>query len=770
MSRRALALSRFKIDPGIIVVLAVATYAAWPFLTRPSLPTFTDGEQHVYRTIEIMSAWQAGVFYARWAPDVYHGFGSPVFNFYSPLTYYLAAAYGWVWGGPVAGVKFVMVFSAYLGAVGMYGFGRSLWGTPAGLVSATVFSLSPYIVYLDPVSRGDAPEALALAIVPWMLWAFTRVFRTGGVLNQGLAAVALASLIFSHNLIAILFFGWLLIWLLALWVETRGSRASELPLRAAWHVLVAIVLGLGLAACLWLPAVVERNAVRLNDATVGYLDFRRMFVPLAVLLRPATVNYPDWQMGAPQWGLAAMGVLSPFFVRARRSWVVFLVLAEVSTVALTLPVTRPLWERWPLMAFLQFPWRLLGPAAVTTALLAGAAARWSTGWRWPAGWWQSTPLFVVVAVAACVLAIFPVLDPLPWADFGEASVLRLLKSGVDWWPGTTASNEFLPVTVKSLPLPQPALLSSYETGQVDKVNRSRLPPEAQATMLEHTPVEDRLHITSPAMFTLCLYTFYFPGWTAYVDGTKTAIAPSQSEGWITLDIPAGEHEVRLRFEDTWPRQLGWGLSACAALGLAGLLVRRREPWVSYERTSNGVSARLAFLLGGMVVVGLGLRYAADQHSGWRVKPDQVEKPAAQHEVWVPLESNVALMAYDLPLISVQPGDHFSVTLYWEAFAPVTRNLRVFVHLIGSDGKLWGQSDHLRPGGFEALPTSRWPVYRYVRDAHDVVLDPSAPAGTYTLRAGLWDGLTSERMHVVDADGATTDQDGIVLTTHFVVQP
>jgi uncharacterized membrane protein len=362
-----------NLDLGIVVALLVATYASWPLLTRPGLPTFNDGEQHVYRTVELLANWQAGVPYARWAPDVYHGYGSPVFNYYAPLTYYLAGAYAWLGGGPVAGVKFVMVLAAYLGAAGMYVLVRRLWGGPAGLAAAAVFSLSPYLVYIDPVARCDAPELLALAIVPWLLWAFRRVLLEGGVFNQAFAAVALAGLIFSHNLAALIFFGWLLGWLLVTWLEARPGQPRLSLQEAAQRVLPSLSIGVGLAACLWLPAVLERNAVRLADATVGYLDFRRAFVPWNVLLRPASVIVtPELQLGVPQWIVAVLGSLSLFWVRERRLLVAWLALSIALMVGLMLPAALPVWDQMPLLAFLQFPWRLLAPAMVVCALLAGA--------------------------------------------------------------------------------------------------------------------------------------------------------------------------------------------------------------------------------------------------------------------------------------------------------------------------------------------------------------------------------------------------------------
>ena len=214
-----------RLDPSWLVLLLLAIFATWPLLTRPGLPTFTDGEQHVYRTIEIMEAWRAGVPYLRWAPDLFYGLGYPVFNYYSPLTYYLAAAYGWFLGGPVAGIKFVMVLAAGLGAAGMYYFLRDHWGALPGLTGATAFALSPFIVYLDPLSRGDAPKSLALAIAPWLFWSFTRLLRRPSSGRFGLSALLLAALVLAHNLMAVLFFGWLLLWLV--WNVVTGSAQHQ---------------------------------------------------------------------------------------------------------------------------------------------------------------------------------------------------------------------------------------------------------------------------------------------------------------------------------------------------------------------------------------------------------------------------------------------------------------------------------------------------------------------------------------------------------------
>ena len=54
------------------------------------------------------------------------------------------------------------------------------------------------------------------------------------------------------------------------------------------------------------------------------------------------------------------------------------------------------------------------------------------------------------------------------------------------------------------------------------------------------------------------YTFYFPGWKAYIDGVETEIQfqDPKYRGVITYNVPKGNHIVSLRFEDTKVRLAG----------------------------------------------------------------------------------------------------------------------------------------------------------------------------------------------------------------------
>ena len=96
------------VEWGLWLAVALALIAAGPFLARPGLPRQTDAELHVYRAAELGHTLRNGALYPRWAPDLYYGYGYPIFNYYAPLTYYLANLFDIVPGVDiVAGVNVI---------------------------------------------------------------------------------------------------------------------------------------------------------------------------------------------------------------------------------------------------------------------------------------------------------------------------------------------------------------------------------------------------------------------------------------------------------------------------------------------------------------------------------------------------------------------------------------------------------------------------------------------------------------------------------------
>jgi hypothetical protein len=100
-------------------------------------------------------------------------------------------------------------------------------------------------------------------------------------------------------------------------------------------------------------------------------------------------------------------------------------------------------------------------------------------------------------------------------------------------------------------------------------------------------------------------------------------------------------------------------------------------------------------------------------------------------------------------------------LYWQALGASDRPYSVFVHLLDDSGEALGYGDSEPAGG--QYPTTGWLAGEYLKDPHEMLVRPDAPAGTYRLAIGLYDPATGERLRT--ADGA----DHVVLDTPVTVR-
>jgi hypothetical protein len=75
--------------------------------------------------------------------------------------------------------------------------------------------------------------------------------------------------------------------------------------------------------------------------------------------------------------------------------------------------------------------------------------------------------------------------------------------------------------------------------------------------------------------------------------------------------------------------------------------------------------------------------------------------------------------------------------------------RVFLHLVGPDGRLLDQSDNI-PADW-ARPTTGWLPGEYITDLHLLTLPGEATDGQYTVLAGLYSPAGERLLTPVGAD-------------------
>ncbi|RLC53759.1 MAG: hypothetical protein DRI80_19820, partial [Chloroflexota bacterium] len=93
---------------------------------------------------------------------------------------------------------------------------------------------------------------------------------------------------------------------------------------------------------------------------------------------------------------------------------------------------------------------------------------------------------------------------------------------------------------------------------------------------------------------------------------------------------------------------------------------------------------------------------------------------------------------------------------------------VFVHLISPDGRPHGQVDRFPAGG--AAPTTSWAPGQVIVDEIGLPVAADAPAGTYHIAVGMYDGASGGRLPVTDGSGQPLPDDQAVLPVEITVGP
>jgi hypothetical protein len=122
-------------------------------------------------------------------------------------------------------------------------------------------------------------------------------------------------------------------------------------------------------------------------------------------------------------------------------------------------------------------------------------------------------------------------------------------------------------------------------------------------------------------------------------------------------------------------------------------------------------------------------------------------------------SRVGLLGHSPLPVMIRRGETMTVSLYWQAEKTGIEDITGFVHLLGPDGRLYGQHDSVPAEG--QRPFAGWRSAEVVEDTHRFEVSVAAPSGTYMLEIGLYDSKTLRRWPG-ESDGVPLAEDRLLL--------
>lgn len=551
----------------VLIVILFALIASSSLLVSGLHPTH-DGEYHVVRFYEFYKTLEGGDWYPRWAPDLNSGFGVPLFNYVYPLPNYIASLFHFLGISFIDSFKLNMFFATILGALFFFLWSRQLFGNLGGAVSAVLYTFSPYH-FVDVYVRGSVGEVWALALFPAFLWLVTYFHQKRKTWLLLLCSLLLALIIFSHNILALMFFLFSFTYLGLLVFLSKDK------IKVSLQFCLIILLGLGLSAVFWLPALMERHfAVGLE-----VYDFRNHFPELYQLL------FPSWGSGFSssnlqnqmsfQIGVAnLLAVLTTFFVfllrkirrknEPQRYLIIFFLVWFIALFFLMLRISTPIWEKLPFMNYFQFPWRLLSLETLVASLLGGYIFKV----------WPNKTIALVVLLVTFLLGV-NYIRPAYYHQRDDTYYLTR-PNFIDGTnsPGNAFNTTWFNPTLKR----QKEKTSLIEGKGKIKVNSIK-------------STEYLLHADIDTPVNMLIHTAYFPGWKAYINGKESQVERTR-DGLFSLKIPKGVHEVKIKLEDTSIRRLATVITFLSLLlGLIHLFATSDLPWVKRKRKKKDIELR-----------------------------------------------------------------------------------------------------------------------------------------------------------------------------------
>jgi len=511
----------------ISIIVIVWVYLARSLFGPWFLPTH-DGEYHIIRFMEFYRVLASGILIPRWAPTLNSGFGIPIFIFHYPFPNYVSAFLHMFGMQFVDTLKISMSLGYLVASLTCFYFLRRYFSRFSSVFGTLAMMGVPYW-FVDLLVRGSVGEVWAIA------WVFVGLAAIAWG-RKALFSVALALLVLSHNILALLFFP------LFLFVLFWQSKKDFLP----W-----VVLGIGMSTFFWLPALYERQFV----VGLNTVNFRDHFAQLYELLIPSWGtefsagsgfgNKMSFQVGIGPLLLlifALLILIKEKNTRMKKTATITLI-GLCGAVFFMLPYSAFIWERLGFLQYAQYPWRLLSFVIPATAWIGAYV-------------FSHIPRkFSVGIILLCIGIIIPYTAGVRYARRDD----NYYQSRRNFTDGTSSmGNSFSTI---------------WTPWKETRANSPITAPDfVEVTQINKSPTHITARIKSSKEAIITINTIYYPGWSAIIEGIKRNVGKT-SDGLIQVNVPPGAYNIRIFFTETPIRLVGDMISFISLLTVVMFLIK-----------------------------------------------------------------------------------------------------------------------------------------------------------------------------------------------------
>jgi len=500
--------------PDKILFVPISIIACTSLLViLPSILSGWPVTHEVFRYVHLLNhfteAFESGIVYPRWLPNLFGGYGYPTFVFYQPGLFFLALPFRLITGNAFTALHLVVFLSLATGGTGIFLTCRKITGQLFLATFAALFYLATPYLYVDLYVRGNLSELVAMQFCSWPIFFMlllkdkvTKKEKCAGYI--GLMTLFLTAIIYSHPAVSLFFFPVFTVSIICYFLFSDKKNYLFLG-----YCAFSIVFSIVLSSPYWFPVMSLKKYVSPERALNDYYVWEHHFVYLSQLFSN------KWGFGESLKGISGDGIsfqlglfhfiaaIAGIIIGRKNKFILVNGLLYLFLIFLMTDYSSFLWRWIPVLKYVQFPWRILSITALIQIIcLCGISSLkikpkvFNTG--------------IVIFFAASLFFHIDQFFCEKWNEIPTDLLEKEEDAMRNSYHPLCSNNEMLPKTVTQKPPPP-------RTSDWDMVE---VPDSVQIQKNSNSEYIIECSLFSEQNADIIINQVYLPGWKIFINGTE----------------------------------------------------------------------------------------------------------------------------------------------------------------------------------------------------------------------------------------------------------
>ena len=527
---------------GYLLIVAIGVVTCLP-LYLYGLPLLLDLNHHYRTALGFFESIVSGNYYPSWHPSTNGGYGDPSVRFYPPAIYFLLCTFRLITHDWFSASLLTVTSLSITGAFGMYLWARSFTSHYYALAAGLLFVLSPFHAN-ELYQSGMYGQYAAASVLPFVFASIDRIIQRQRNSDVALLGLSYGLLILCNVPVAVL-------GSIALGIYTLIRLVESFELRILHRLVIGTLLGVALSCFYWLPVLREMKWKSPSGIDQGaWFDYRNNF-----LFAPSPSVMSDFLLPLLALATLTMSVPAVILLFKRNKKAVAPATIALIGFFMSTALSKPIWDRLPILQETQFPWRWMTiSSACISLLVALSLSEMYSMWR---GRLRALSIaFTGLVLFALTFTIFQLMRGAILSD--RAS----FNQKVEWLKGSNTNQDFLPIWVKGKPREMES--------EVEATNR--------VVRVLDWSAERKVFSIEPGQATdVRLKTYYYPYWHASANAIPLVTRPGD-DGALMIKVPSEKTTIEVKFTEPSSSYIAGLVSIAALLMIVSLRVFPKLSW------------------------------------------------------------------------------------------------------------------------------------------------------------------------------------------------